>query len=149
MPENCAKFIREIRKEKGLTQSQMAADGSVCLPTQQNYEAGLRLPTGKYLQALALKGYDIVYLLTGQHQQCLSTKTADLDQQADDMQTGIETGRYQKAMVDVSEERLLHAWHKASSELQQATLRVLGVKEPDNKPIPHPSSNPRTGGKYD
>ncbi|KAF1021870.1 MAG: hypothetical protein GAK30_01559 [Paracidovorax wautersii] len=55
----------EERKRLGLNQSDFGALGGVKKHAQLNYESGLRNPDSSYLEAIALHGVDVGYLLTG------------------------------------------------------------------------------------
>ena len=57
--------LREERKKLGLNQADFAALGRVTVDSQGNYERGLRKPDSAYLEAIALEGVDVGYLLTG------------------------------------------------------------------------------------
>jgi transcriptional regulator with XRE-family HTH domain len=58
--------LREERKRLGLNQTDFAACGGVKRDAQQNYENGSRRPDSAYLEAIALQGVDVRYLLTGE-----------------------------------------------------------------------------------
>jgi len=58
--------IREERKRLGLSQAAFATKVGVHRRTQVNYESGERKPDTEYLEALALAGGDIGYVLTGE-----------------------------------------------------------------------------------
>jgi transcriptional regulator with XRE-family HTH domain len=57
--------LREVRQHSGLSQAEFGAIGGVKKRAQINYENDARQPDGKYLDALALAGYDISYIITG------------------------------------------------------------------------------------
>lgn len=57
--------LREERNRLGLNQGKFAVLGGVTKDTQLNYENGSRKPDSAYLEAIALAGVDIFYLLTG------------------------------------------------------------------------------------
>lgn len=57
--------LREERKRLGLNQTDFSAFAGVCTETQSNYERGSRKPDSGYLEAIALRGVDVGYLLTG------------------------------------------------------------------------------------
>ncbi len=57
--------LRDERKRLGLSQEALAALGGVKLNAQSNYENGKRAPDSVYLEAIALHGIDVGYLLTG------------------------------------------------------------------------------------
>ncbi|MBU9247002.1 helix-turn-helix domain-containing protein [Burkholderia multivorans] len=61
-----AERLREERQRLGLNQTDFAAAGGVKRDAQQNYESGLRRPDSAYLEAIAVRGVDVAYLLTGQ-----------------------------------------------------------------------------------
>lgn len=57
--------LREERKRLGLNQTDFAAFAGVTTETQSNYERGSRKPDSEYLEAIAARGVDVGYLLTG------------------------------------------------------------------------------------
>ncbi|MDN4591242.1 hypothetical protein DBA29_22425 [Xenophilus aerolatus] len=57
--------LREERKRLGLSQGELAAAGGVQLNAQSNYETGKRSPDAEYLEAIAMHGVDVAYVLTG------------------------------------------------------------------------------------
>ncbi|WP_422086370.1 helix-turn-helix domain-containing protein [Variovorax sp.] len=57
--------LREERKRLGLNQTDFSAFAGVSTETQSNYERGSRKPDSEYLEAIALHGVDVGYLLTG------------------------------------------------------------------------------------
>lgn len=57
--------LREERERLRLTQSAFGAIGGVKKVAQINYEKGTRSPDSRYLSALAAKGVDVEYILTG------------------------------------------------------------------------------------
>ena len=58
--------LKEERKRQGLTQHQLADIGGITATTMFNYENG-RKPSSKFLAAIADAGFDVQYILTGQH----------------------------------------------------------------------------------
>lgn len=57
--------LREERKRLGLNQTDFSAFAGVTTETQSNYERGSRKPDSEYLEAVAARGVDVGYLLTG------------------------------------------------------------------------------------
>lgn len=57
--------LREERQRLGLTQPEMGALASVGKQAQLRYEAGERSPDAQYLEAVAARGVDVLYVLTG------------------------------------------------------------------------------------
>ncbi|WP_459614374.1 helix-turn-helix domain-containing protein [Bordetella sp. 2513F-2] len=57
--------LREERTRLGMNQAEFGELGGVKALAQRNYEAGNRSPDGEYLAALAAKGVDIQYVVTG------------------------------------------------------------------------------------
>nr|WP_320011285.1 helix-turn-helix transcriptional regulator [uncultured Desulfobulbus sp.] len=66
--------IKEIRKELGLTQKEMADKIGVSLRTQQRYEEGSKAPEIHLLIDLALIGYNLHWLITGDGHKRLKPK---------------------------------------------------------------------------
>lgn len=56
----------EERKRLKLSQAAMGEIGGVHANAQRNYEKGVRNPDAAYLAAVAEKGVDVLYVLTGQ-----------------------------------------------------------------------------------
>ncbi|MBL0229452.1 MAG: helix-turn-helix transcriptional regulator [Moraxellaceae bacterium] len=57
----------EERERLGIkNQTEFAAIGGIQLNAQSAYENGLRLPKADYLANIALRGADVLYILTGQ-----------------------------------------------------------------------------------
>ncbi len=57
--------LREERVRLGFNQSELAAMAGVAKTSQFNYEKGERSPDAEYLAALAEKGLDVLYVVTG------------------------------------------------------------------------------------
>ncbi len=55
--------LREVRGQ--LSQAEFGRMGGVQRNAQAKYESGERSPDARYLEALAARGVDVVYLLTG------------------------------------------------------------------------------------
>lgn len=57
--------LRDERKRLGLSQDEMCVIGGVARTTQLKYEANKSKPDADYLQRLAEKGMDVLYVLRG------------------------------------------------------------------------------------
>lgn len=57
--------LKEERSRLGLSQTDLGAVGGVGKTTQINYEKGERSPDATYLAAVAAKGIDVLYVVTG------------------------------------------------------------------------------------
>lgn len=57
--------LKEERAALGLSQQEFGALGGVLANAQSKYEKGSRFPKADYLTAVACKGVDVLYLLTG------------------------------------------------------------------------------------
>lgn len=57
--------LKEERQRLGLNQSDFAAFAGVAKNSQLNYEKGERSPDAGYLAAIAEKGVDVLYVVTG------------------------------------------------------------------------------------
>ena len=57
--------LREVRKERQLSQEAFGALGGVTKKTQTRYELEQAKPSGEYLEALAKSGLDVAYILVG------------------------------------------------------------------------------------
>lgn len=62
---NIGERLREERVRLGYNQADFAAIASVAKTSQFNYEKGDRSPDAVYLEAVSLKGVDVLYVLTG------------------------------------------------------------------------------------
>ncbi|MEB3437891.1 helix-turn-helix transcriptional regulator [Pseudomonas sp. A2] len=58
--------LKEERSRLGLSQTDLATVGGVGKTTQINYEKGERSPDATYLSAVADKGVDVLYVVTGE-----------------------------------------------------------------------------------
>jgi transcriptional regulator with XRE-family HTH domain len=57
--------LREERVRLGFDHEEMATAGEVGVSTYYNYDSGKRVPSTEYLAKIALKGVDVLYVLTG------------------------------------------------------------------------------------
>lgn len=64
---NIGERLREERERLGTNQTDFGALAGVTKKTQMNYETGKRHPDAAYLQLIAEKGVDVLYVVTGQH----------------------------------------------------------------------------------
>ncbi|HHN3670444.1 TPA: helix-turn-helix domain-containing protein, partial [Pseudomonas aeruginosa] len=60
--------LREERENAGLTQQQMADEAGVRREMWSKYERGVAAPGAAVFEALARKGLDLVFILTGMRQ---------------------------------------------------------------------------------
>lgn len=67
----------EERKRLKLSQMAMGEIGGVHSNAQRNYEKGTRNPDAAYLSAVAAKGVDVLYVLTGQRSRTEASLTPD------------------------------------------------------------------------
>lgn len=58
--------LKEERSRLGFSQTDLAGVGGVGKTTQINYEKGERSPDAGYLAAVAGKGVDVLYVVTGE-----------------------------------------------------------------------------------
>ena len=58
--------IKEERKQRGLTQEQLAKLAEITVQSQRSYESGKRTPDIAYLAKLEEAGFDTAYILTGE-----------------------------------------------------------------------------------
>ncbi|MFG0633040.1 helix-turn-helix domain-containing protein [Pseudomonas sp. xss_2] len=94
--------LREERERLGLTQRVFGDIGGVEPNAQGKYESGERTPRVDYLAAVAAKGVDALYVLSGQH------TPAPLDS------------------LSVDEDRLLGAFRRLPSSDQAALWHLVG-----------------------
>lgn len=69
--------LKEERSRLGFNQTDMAAFGGVGKTTQINYEKGNGAPDAKYLAALAEKGGDVLYVVTGARAEQIAAGLSD------------------------------------------------------------------------
>ena len=62
---NISDRLREERERLGLNQVEFGSIGGVKKLAQINYEKGVRFPDARYLAAVAERGVDVLYVLTG------------------------------------------------------------------------------------
>lgn len=74
--------LREERERLGFNQTDLATLGGASKNSQYNYEKGDRHPDTAYLAAVAEKGVDVLYVITGKRlpiqSDSLSVEEADL-----------------------------------------------------------------------
>lgn len=58
--------LKEERSRLGFSQTDLATAGGVGKTTQINYEKGERSPDASYLAAVAERGVDVLYVVTGE-----------------------------------------------------------------------------------
>lgn len=58
--------LKEERSRLGFSQTDLAGAGGVGKTTQINYEKGERSPDASYLAAVAERGVDVLYVVTGE-----------------------------------------------------------------------------------
>lgn len=63
---NIGERLKEERVRLGFNQGDFAAIAGVAKTSQFNYEKGERSPDAGYLAALAEKGLDVLYVITGE-----------------------------------------------------------------------------------
>lgn len=66
--------LKEERSRLGMNQTDIGALGGVGKTTQINYEKGNGVPDARYLAAVAEKGVDVLYVVTGQRKPMESTQ---------------------------------------------------------------------------
>ncbi|ROQ62192.1 transcriptional regulator with XRE-family HTH domain [Pseudomonas protegens] len=62
---NIGERLKEERARLGFNQAEFAAFAGVAKTSQFNYEKGERSPDAAYLAAIAEKGVDVLYVVTG------------------------------------------------------------------------------------
>lgn len=63
---NIGERLKEERARLGYNQADFAAIAGVAKTSQFNYEKGERSPDAEYLAAIAAKGVDVLYVVTGE-----------------------------------------------------------------------------------
>ncbi|WP_136064337.1 helix-turn-helix domain-containing protein [Modicisalibacter radicis] len=69
--------LLEERKRLKLSQTALGEIGGVHSNAQRNYEKGTRSPDAAYLSAVAAKGVDVLYVLTGRRSATDASLTTD------------------------------------------------------------------------
>ena len=112
--------LKALRKEKGLTQQDVADRLGVNKQTVSGYERGVRKPDFERLDALAeLFDVSIAYLVGSQDERGEYPKHGDAD-------VILETAR-PSSDLERDRARVLQAYIDATAEIQEAVRRVLGV----------------------
>ncbi|MGE8065565.1 helix-turn-helix domain-containing protein [Pseudomonas sp. NPDC089569] len=70
---NIGERLKEERVRLGFNQADFAAFAGVAKTSQFNYEKGDRSPDAAYLAAVAEKGVDVLYVVTGERKPLSST----------------------------------------------------------------------------
>lgn len=70
---NVGERLKEERVRLGFNQADFAAFAGVAKTSQFNYEKGDRSPDAAYLAAVAVKGVDVLYVVTGERKPVPST----------------------------------------------------------------------------
>lgn len=111
--------LKAERERVGLSQQALADLCGISLRSQQNYEKGDRSPDADYLAAIAARGIDIMYVLTGQN-----------------------TGSASSAGALTKEDReLLREYHEADADGRSIARSVLATSTPGLKlKAPTPSA---------
>lgn len=117
---NIFERLREERERLGLSQERFGAIGGVLKRAQIHYEKGERMPDASYLAAIADRGADVLYVLTGQRSSAMPA-------------------------VDAAEQVLLDSYRRCGDParqtlIQTAALLAAGV----GAPAPSPSVAPET-----
>lgn len=94
--------LKEERQRLGLSQPALANMGGVSKNTQVGYEKDTSHPDAAYLAAVANKGVDFVYVVTGKHLEELNRD------------------------VSSEEMQVLFFWRKLSEEDKQTVKQILG-----------------------
>ncbi|WIE52389.1 helix-turn-helix transcriptional regulator [Pseudomonas sp. GM17] len=72
--------LKEERERLGFNQTEFAAKAGASKNSQYNYEKGERSPDASYLAAVAERGVDVLYVVTGERKptmaESVSTETA-------------------------------------------------------------------------
>lgn len=114
--------LKALRKEKGLTQQDVADRLGVNKQTVSGYERGVRKPDFERLDALAeLFDVSIAYLVGSQDERGEYPKHGD-------MSVILEVVR-PSSDLERDRARVLQAYTEASPEIQAAVQRVLGINK--------------------
>lgn len=73
---NIGERLKEERVRLGYNQADFAAIAGVAKTSQFNYEKGDRSPDATYLAAVAEKGVDVLYVVTGERRPEISSSLA-------------------------------------------------------------------------
>ena len=95
--------LKQERERLGLNQTELAAAAGASKNSQYNYEKGERSPDAAYLAAVAQKGVDILYVVTG-----------------------VPTPRVVEGFTDV-EDKLVNQYRALSQADQEAVDRIVGA----------------------
>lgn len=95
--------LKQERERLGLNQTELAAAAGASKNSQYNYEKGERSPDAAYLAAVAQKGVDILYVVTG-----------------------VPTPQVVEGFTDV-EDKLVNQYRALSQADQEAVDRIVGA----------------------
>lgn len=95
--------LKQERERLGLNQTELAAAAGASKNSQYNYEKGERSPDAAYLAAVAQKGVDILYVVTG-----------------------VPTPQVVEGFTEV-EDKLVNQYRALSQADQEAVDRIVGA----------------------
>lgn len=70
--------LKQERERLGLNQAEFGDIGGVRKNAQSNYELGERFPSAEYLERIAMRGADVLYIVTGRVGGVLSPEESTL-----------------------------------------------------------------------
>ena len=70
--------LKQERERLGLNQAEFGDIGGVRKNAQSNYELGERFPSAEYLERIAMRGADVLYIVTGRAGGVLSPEESTL-----------------------------------------------------------------------
>lgn len=114
--------LREQRDALSASQTDLGRSGGVTKQAQINYEKGARFPDARYLAAVADRGVDVLYVLTGRREMKPMTQSLSMSGAGRVAEQG---AGYSAAMTLSDDERdLVLRFRAADDEGRAAVLQV-------------------------
>ena len=114
--------LREQRDALSASQTDLGKSGGVTKQAQINYEKGARFPDARYLAAVADRGVDVLYVLTGRREMKPMTQSMSMSGAGMVAEQG---AGYSTAMtLQPKEQQLVLSYRKCSESGQAALLQM-------------------------
>ena len=114
--------LREERERLACSQTELGGIAGVTKKAQINYEKGMRFPDARYLAALAERGVDVLYVLTGRREMKPMTQSLSMSGTGRVAEQG---AGYSTAMtLQPKEQQLVLSYRKCSESGQAALLQM-------------------------
>lgn len=112
--------LREEREHLDCSQTELGGVAGVTKKAQINYEKGVRFPDARYLTAVAERGVDVLYVLTGRREKQPMAQTQAMASAVTE-----QAGGYAMTMsLHPNEQQLVLRYRKCSDSGQAALLQM-------------------------